>query len=303
MQLAKNFRVVSTIPMIAGASALLLSGAFAENRYGAERDIGYEVYNLRKDLDSTRSRVTKLEREIAKLGRSVGSDFQVSHQSNHTPPPTSSRSSDGSYHRVSSGDTLSSIARQYQVGVDRLVAENRITNPNALRIGQEVFIPGRKGAPAVNPGSGSRGSSSPAASGGSHTVVRGETLYSIGRRYGVSADAIVQANGMRNPNALRVGQRLAIPGGGSGYAAPAPPKKSTPPAPEPPRGGGRGEEVVAPEGYGFYQVEPGDTMHSIAISFGTNDGELRRLNDLRTSSLQVGDFLLVPVPDDSLYEG
>ena len=186
----------------------------------------------------------------------------------------------------------------------------RTASPTRTRcgVGQEVFIPGRKGDAARDRGQGrsqeKAGNATPPASGGTtHVVVPGDTLYSIGRRFGVSADAIVEANSMRNPNALRVGQRLTIPGSGGGYSAPS---SSTPPppAPEPPRGGsGDVEEVVAPEGYGFYQVEPGDTLHSIAVSFGTNDAELRRLNDMRSSSLQVGDFLLVPVPDDSLYEG
>ena len=62
--------------------------------------------------------------------------------------------------------------------------------------------------------------------------------------------------------------------------------------------------MVAPDGYGFYQIEPGDTLHSIAISFGTNPNELRILNDFppNNNSLRIGDYLLVPVPDDTLFE-
>ena len=62
--------------------------------------------------------------------------------------------------------------------------------------------------------------------------------------------------------------------------------------------------MVAPDGYGFYQIEPGDTLHSIAISFGTNPNELRILNDFppNSNSLRIGDYLLVPVPDDTLFE-
>jgi hypothetical protein len=47
-----------------------------------------------------------------------------------------------------------------------------------------------------------------------HYVRRGETLASIGRRYGVSYWAIAQANGISNPNLIYAGQRLVIPGGG-----------------------------------------------------------------------------------------
>lgn len=42
-------------------------------------------------------------------------------------------------------------------------------------------------------------------------VERGETLYSISRRYGVPVNALMQANGISDPTSVRVGQRLNIP--------------------------------------------------------------------------------------------
>ena len=47
-----------------------------------------------------------------------------------------------------------------------------------------------------------------------HFVRRGETLASIGRRYGVSYWAIARTNGIANPNRIYAGQSLVIPGGG-----------------------------------------------------------------------------------------
>ncbi|MEA3408395.1 MAG: LysM domain-containing protein [Chloroflexota bacterium] len=44
-----------------------------------------------------------------------------------------------------------------------------------------------------------------------HVVKRGETLYSIARRYGVSVEALAHANGLRTPNTIYAGQRLVIP--------------------------------------------------------------------------------------------
>ncbi|RLC91039.1 MAG: hypothetical protein DRI79_03935 [Chloroflexi bacterium] len=46
-----------------------------------------------------------------------------------------------------------------------------------------------------------------------HIVRRGETLYSIARRYGVDVWALARANGITNPNRIYVGQRLIIPSG------------------------------------------------------------------------------------------
>ena len=49
---------------------------------------------------------------------------------------------------------------------------------------------------------------------GPYYVVRyGDTLFSIGRRYGVNPWAIARANGLWNPNYIRAGQTLYIPGG------------------------------------------------------------------------------------------
>ncbi len=44
-----------------------------------------------------------------------------------------------------------------------------------------------------------------------HTVQPGDVLYNIAIQYGVTVNAIVQANNLSNPNALQVGQQLIIP--------------------------------------------------------------------------------------------
>src|SRR5262245_46197818 len=44
-----------------------------------------------------------------------------------------------------------------------------------------------------------------------YVVQRGDTLAAIARRFGVSYQAIMQANGIANPNRIYVGQRLIIP--------------------------------------------------------------------------------------------
>ena len=56
-----------------------------------------------------------------------------------------------------------------------------------------------------------------------HVVRPGETLFAIGRIYGVNPYAIAQANALPNPNYIQIGQVLCIPGsGGSIWIPPAP---------------------------------------------------------------------------------
>ncbi|MBP7332579.1 MAG: LysM peptidoglycan-binding domain-containing protein, partial [Firmicutes bacterium] len=49
-----------------------------------------------------------------------------------------------------------------------------------------------------------------------YTVQTGDTLFAIAQRYGVTVEAIVQANSITNPNVIFVGQVLTIPGTGTG---------------------------------------------------------------------------------------
>jgi cell wall-associated NlpC family hydrolase len=105
-------------------------------------------------------------------------------------------------HLVQPGDTLWSIARRHGVSVDALVSANRLANPDALRLGQQIIIPG---AAARIPSSASR----PAPL--RHVVVAGDTLWSLAQRYRVPVDTIVKANELDDPDALRLGQMLLIP--------------------------------------------------------------------------------------------
>ncbi len=117
-------------------------------------------------------------------------------------------------HTVRSGDTLSSIASQHD-GVDswRELAElnsDIISNPNRIFIGQELALAGGS--------SGSAATAEPAESSGSntHTVVPGDTLSGIAAQYAEVASwrVLAEANAdiVPNPNAIQVGQELALSG-------------------------------------------------------------------------------------------
>jgi len=108
----------------------------------------------------------------------------------------------GGVHVVQRGQTLYSIARRYGTTVSAIMQANGLTNSNFVWVGQRLRIPSRGGG---------------GAGGGTavHVVQRGQTLYSIARRYGTTVSAIMQANGLTNSNFVWVGQRLRIPSGGS----------------------------------------------------------------------------------------
>lgn len=97
---------------------------------------------------------------------------------------------------VKKGDTLGSIAKKYGVTVKQLVNANNISNPNYIYIGQVLTIPSVSNQHDLN-----------------HLlykVRRGDTLYSISRRYNVSIAQIVRLNRISNPNLIYAGEILRI---------------------------------------------------------------------------------------------
>lgn len=116
--------------------------------------------------------------------------------------------------RVEPGMTLYSIARANQLSVVELAQANHLAAPYSVSVGQTLVIPGRGTAVAPQPAY-AKPDNAVAQSGGVHTVRSGETLYSLGRTYGVHPFTIARMNGLSNNEVLRQGQTLRIPKSGS----------------------------------------------------------------------------------------
>jgi LysM repeat protein len=96
-----------------------------------------------------------------------------------------------------------------------------------------------------------------------HVVQRGETLYSIARRYGVSVQTIANTNGITNPNRIYVGQRLVIPAG-------------------------------RPSGT-VHVVQAGETLLQIALRYGVDAWAIARANGIANlNHIYVGQRLVIP---------
>jgi LysM repeat protein len=117
-----------------------------------------------------------------------------------TPPPPAVTG--GCYYVVQRGDTLFSIARRFGTTIGAIAQANGLSNPRYIRAGQRLIIPGAY--PACVPPSTVPGATV-------YIVRRGDTLYSIARRYHTTVAAIAWANGVANPHRIWVGQRLIIP--------------------------------------------------------------------------------------------
>ncbi|HID61638.1 MAG TPA: LysM peptidoglycan-binding domain-containing protein [Anaerolineae bacterium] len=113
----------------------------------------------------------------------------------------------------------------------------------------------------------------PAVTGGCYYLVRrGDTLFSIARRFGTTIGAIAQANGLSNPRYIRAGQRLIIPGA---YPTCAPPS--------------------AIPGATVYIVRPGDTLYSIARRYRTTVAAIAWANGIANPRcIWAGQRLVIP---------
>ena len=106
-------------------------------------------------------------------------------------------------HRLKRGETLYSLARDYGVSLDAVMKRNSITNPSALSVGMKLHIPGTPGESSASNGDSVQ---LPAV----HVVKKGDTYYSIARRYSIAVAGLLELNGRSDGQTLQVGDRLKV---------------------------------------------------------------------------------------------
>lgn len=154
---------------------------------------------------------------------------------------------------VRPGDSLWKIANEYGITVDQLISANNLTN-TTLQIGDQLIIPGRTEEPEtpISP--------PPSSNVIEYVVQSGDSLYSIAKKYGVTARELQEYNNLPS-TLLSIGQVLKIP---------------------------------STETYITYYVQSGDNLYNIAREYNTTVDEIKRLNGLSSNSLSIGQVLIIP---------
>ena len=116
-----------------------------------------------------------------------------------------------------------------------------------------------------------------APSGNEYVVVHGDTLAKIAKKNGVTLSALKVANPGVEPTKLKIGQKLALPAGGTAPAA-------------------SGASVAPDTGMGgeTYTVKSGDSLTKIAKAHGTTVKAIKAENNLNTDHIKVGQKLKIP---------
>lgn len=108
-----------------------------------------------------------------------------------------------------------------------------------------------------------------------YTVKKGDSLYNIARRYSTTVNEIISLNNLKTIN-LSIGQQLIIPE--------------------------TGDSVNTLPEYTNYVVKKGDTLYSIARSFGTSVDQIIKDNNLNSSVLTIGQNLKIRTSKTGVIE-
>jgi membrane-bound lytic murein transglycosylase D len=113
-------------------------------------------------------------------------------------------------HVVRNGETLSEIGQRYGVSVRLLRAANGNVDPKRLRVGRRLVVPVSPAARSRTASGRAPKASPPIPGARYHTVRRGESLWAIAQRYGVTINDLSYWNDVDRNGVLRVGARLAV---------------------------------------------------------------------------------------------
>ena len=151
---------------------------------------------------------------------------------------------------VKRGDTLYSIARDNNITVAELKQLNNLSN-NTIYIGQQLLLKPQFEEEKPNDND------------NLYIVQKGDTLYSISRKFNISVDTLKRLNKL-NSNDIFVGQQLIL------------------------------VEPENPVEHDIYIVKKGDSLWSISQKYNINVNDLIKLNNLDNLTLQINQQIKVP---------
>ena len=243
-QLKNNYKdyaeaVVRALADYIGATYIPVAGS---GYYVVQK--GDSLWSIAKKLGTTVDELKRLN-NLTSNNLAIGQTLKI--------PGESSENNIDEFYIVKSGDTLYSIARENGLTVQDIINLNNLTSTN-LKVGQRLRL--KQATPSTTDNE------------NIYTVVKGDSLYAIANRYGITVQDIIDANNL-STTALSVGQRLIIP-------------------------------TSKQNDYEIYTVVAGDSLYSIANRYGVTVNSLKELNNLSSNTLSIGQKLKIPSKDNYL---
>jgi LysM repeat protein len=210
---------------------------------------GDTLGRLARRFDVTVSAIVTANPFLDPENLSVGQEICMPLQAPFPPCP------ERNFYTIRPGDTLSSIARRFNVSLDDLREANPLLDPQQLRVGDVICLP--VAVPPVDCPPGTR----------EYTITRGDTFYSLARRFNTTVDRLRDLNPDVNPGRLLLGQQICVPA----------------------------EDGRCPIDTREYTIQRGDNLFQLARRFNTTVNRLRRLNPgIEPERLAPGQVICVP---------
>ena len=216
---------------------------------------GDSLYSIAKRYNTTVKDITRLN-NLTSNSLTVGQLLIIAIDDNATSTPTTYKD-----YVVKKGDSLYSIANKNNITVDELKKINNLTS-NMLSIGQVLKLPTQDKVEEIT----------------MYTVQKGDSLYSIAKKFGITVDEIKSLNNLTSNN-LAIGEQLMI-------------KSSTGDEPINPEEECIGTGYAEPQ-YIMHTVKRGDSLYTIARRYNTSVDNIKALNNLTNNNLTIGEQLKI----------
>ncbi|MBX7108897.1 MAG: LysM peptidoglycan-binding domain-containing protein [Chitinophagales bacterium] len=169
------------------------------------------------------------------------------------------------------GESLNDLATTYEIGIKRLMRYNDITTAAQIATGDRVYLQPKRHNGAV----------------ATHTVLAGETMFSISRDHGIQLNKLYEKNLMAPGTQPAAGEVLFLQEVRKEMPALLAEKTNSASA------SAQVAVYEKPSGEKIHIVAKGDTLYSISKKYNVTVGELQAINHLQSTNLQVGEKLLV----------
>ncbi|WP_304682260.1 LysM peptidoglycan-binding domain-containing protein, partial [uncultured Ligilactobacillus sp.] len=182
---------------------------------------------------------------------------------------------------VKAGDSLYRIAVNHNMSLQELKSLNNLSS-NLIMPGQVLKVSGQAASsqPSTNTSASQNSNQTQASGNGSYTVKAGDSLYRIAVNHNMSLQELKSLNNLSS-NLIMPGQVLKV----SGQAASSQPSTNT--------NASQNSNQTQASGNGTYTVKAGDSLWAIANSHKMTLNDLKRVNNLSSDRIYVGQTLKV----------
>lgn len=223
---------------------------------------------------------------------------------------------------VARGDTLSEIAGRFDLSVAEIMAMNRITNKNMIRVGQRLTLAGKIDVSTAPPPKRSTPVMRATTTDGNYVVQKGDCLSVIAAKFATSVAAIKKANNMSGDRIV-VGQKLTVKGSAPAAspvdtgAARRPVAGDVPDALEPDEDNAplidmpakpepretevetatTSDDAAKDESFRIYTVGENEDLYTVGLLWNVSVARIRELNGLTDTELNPGQRLKIPTTE------